>query len=102
AASTIWMPYDLAELYAAKGKPDVAENYWRQIETHRGMILSYWFTGAVVLGWLSRAAAAQARRDSATAKTYAQKVLDHWAPRNPELLSVRSAQAILAVNSREK
>lgn len=99
SASTIWMPYDLAELYAAKGKPEVAENYWRQIETHRGMILSYWFTGAVVLGWLSRAAAAQARRDRSTAKTYAQKVVDHWARRNPELLSVRSAQAILAVNS---
>jgi serine/threonine protein kinase/Flp pilus assembly protein TadD len=102
SASTIWMPYDLAELHAAKGKPEVAEDYWRQIEKHRAMILSYWFTGALVLGWLSRAAAAQARRDRTTAKTYSQKVLDHWARRNPGLPSVQSAQAILAFNSSGK
>jgi tetratricopeptide (TPR) repeat protein len=98
-ASTIWITYDLAELYALKGEPDVAENYWRQIETHRAMILSYWFTGTIVLGWLSRAMAASARKDREAARTYAKKVLDHWGPRNPGIPAVQVARNILTLNS---
>ncbi len=98
-ASTIWITYDLAELYAVKHQPDVAEDYWRQIETHRGMILSYWFTGALVLAWLSRSTAASARRDRGAAHTYAKKVLDHWGPANPGIPAVQLARSILTLNS---
>jgi tetratricopeptide (TPR) repeat protein len=93
-AGALWSLIDLADLYAARGNADAAEAEWAAFDKKRGMFLSQFFPGVLVLGWLNRALAARARRDFPTARRCAQKVLDHWGQKNPRLRIVRLAESI--------
>jgi serine/threonine protein kinase/Flp pilus assembly protein TadD len=93
-AFSIWSLFDLADLYAALSKPAAAEDYFRRFDEHRGTLISFWFTGSLVLFWLRRAMAAQARNDRAQAALYSKKVLDHWSKANPRLAMVQAAANI--------
>jgi hypothetical protein len=89
-----WSVMDLADLYAARGTAEgaaAAEAEWEAFDRKRGLFLSEFFPGVLVLGWLNRALVARARRDPAAARTYAKKVLDHWGQKNPRLRIVRLA-----------
>jgi hypothetical protein len=94
AAFSVWTLFNLADLYLAQSKPEVAEDYFQRFEQHRGTMLSFWFTGTVVLGWLRRAMAAEARNDQAAARMHSKKVLDHWAEKNARLQIVAAAGKI--------
>jgi hypothetical protein len=94
SAFSIWTLFDLADLYAALSKPAVAEDYFQRFEQHRGTLISFWFTGTMVLAWLRRAMAAQARQDRKVAALYSKKVLDHWSGTNPRLPMVQAAADI--------
>lgn len=93
-AFSIWTRLDLADFYAARSKPQPAEQCWQAVEDRRGVILEHWFTGALILAWFNRAVAADARGDRATARKYSQKVLDHWSRSNPGLRVVQTARTI--------
>ena len=100
SAFGIWTLFDLAELYTRTGKWDLAEAYWKEFEDHRGtVIVKVWCPVMLVLGWLYRATAAQARGDRATAYRYSGKVLDHWGKNNPDLRVVRDAGGIHAITN---
>ncbi len=93
SAFSIYTLFDLAEFFTQRQKWDLAENYWQEFEAHAGtVIVKGWFPGLLVLGWLHRATAAEARKDNATALKYSQKVLDHWS----NIQVVQSAQSINA------
>jgi hypothetical protein len=95
---SIWRLFDAAEFYAATGRPDRAEDYWREFEQHRGTLFELWFPGVLVMAWLGRAASARARKDATPARRYAQKVIDHWARKNPQLKTVQAALEIAAAS----
>jgi tetratricopeptide (TPR) repeat protein len=99
AAFSIWTLLDLANLYLEFSKPAIAENYFQRFDDHRGTLLSFWFTGTIVFGWLRRAMAAQARNDRAAAQAFSRKVLDHWSGKNPRLRMVQAAAIIHQTNS---
>jgi serine/threonine protein kinase/Flp pilus assembly protein TadD len=95
---SVWRLFDAAEFYAATGRPDRAEDYWRQLEERRGTILELWFPGVLPMAWLGRAASALARKDATMAHKYAQKVVDHWARENSQLKIVQAALKIAAAS----
>ena len=90
-----WSLIDLADLYAARGNTEAAEAEWQAFDRKRGMFLSEFFPGVLVLGWLNRALAAQARHDAGAARKYAKKVLDHWGQKNPRLRMVQLAANVM-------
>jgi tetratricopeptide (TPR) repeat protein len=94
-AGSRWSVMDLADLYAARGNPEAAEAEWQTFESKRGMFLSEFFPGVLILGWLDRAIVARARRDAATSRKYTQKVWDHWGRKNPQLPIVQLAANLL-------
>jgi hypothetical protein len=96
-AYSIWTLFDLAE-FLSRADPKLAEQYWSKIDEHRGDILELWFPGMLIMLWLGRALAAQARRDRAAAYRYSKKILDHWSESNPGLRVVQAARAIHAAN----
>jgi serine/threonine protein kinase/tetratricopeptide (TPR) repeat protein len=95
AAYSVWALFDLAEFFTQRAEWEKAEEYWKQFESHRGtVIVKGWFPGILVLGWLHRAVAAQARNDRPLAFLSSKKVLDHWSRSNPHLQIVRTAESI--------
>ena len=87
--------FDLAELCTSTAQWDLAAEYWAKFDTHRGtVIVKSWCPVMLVLGWLYRARAAQARNDFALAGSCAKKVLDHWQRLNPQLAIVSQAGRI--------
>jgi serine/threonine protein kinase len=89
-----WTIFDLADFYTSIGKPAIAQDYFERFERHRGVMLSFWFTGTIVFGWLRHATAAQAASDRARAQRLSQKVLDHWGRAYPHLEIVEQARKI--------
>jgi len=89
-----WRLFDAAEFFAASGHAEIAADYWRQFEEHRGTVVVLWFPGALVMAWLGQAALAQARRAPAEARKYSRRILDHWGAKNPGLKIVRAAWAV--------
>ena len=83
--------FDLATLHAAQGKTAAAEDDFERFDRHRGTILSFWFTGILVLAQLQRAEIAKSRGDRGAARRFSQKVLDHWSASNPGLRMVQAA-----------
>jgi serine/threonine protein kinase len=94
SAFTVWALFELADLFTATGRIDLADEYWQKFEARRGTVLKLWFTGVLVYAWLNRAIAARLRRDHAVARRYARKVLDHWARENSGTQIVRMARDI--------
>jgi tetratricopeptide (TPR) repeat protein len=91
--------FDLAEFFTQRAKWQEASSYWEKFEARRGeVIMSGWFPGILVLGWLYRAATAQALGDRATAFEYSRKVLQHWSRFNPGASVVTTAERIRAVS----
>lgn len=90
----LWSLFDLAEFYGKTGKYELAENYWRDFDKRRGVTLSYFFPGVLLLAWLRRALSAQARGDRAASRSLARKVLSHWESRNPRLQVVQTARML--------
>jgi serine/threonine protein kinase/Flp pilus assembly protein TadD len=86
-----WRLFDAAEFYSARGQHDRAEDYWQQLDEQRGTVLALWFPGVLPMAWLGRARTALARHDTAAARKYSQKILDHWAASDPGLKVVRAA-----------
>jgi hypothetical protein len=82
---------DLAAFYAFINKGSAADEYWQQFDRHRGTILSFWFSGVLILAWLLRAEIAVLRNDRAAVRQYAQMILDHWSRSNPSLRIVQAA-----------
>jgi serine/threonine protein kinase len=96
----VWAVFDLAEFYTRSARWDEAEEYWKQFEKRRGTLLvKGWFPGTMVVGWLYRAAVAQAKGDRAGASQYSKKLLDHWGAVNPTLRLVREAANIHAFST---
>lgn len=99
SAFSIWTLFDLADFYGSRLKPSLAEDYWRKLDAHRGTILERWFPGALIMAWLNRARAASAGNNRQTARTYSEKVLDHWSRSNPGLSVVRTATTIRSASN---
>ena len=96
SAFTIWTLFDIADFFAATGRPELAEEYWVKFEGRQGTILLRWFPGVILYGWLNRGLAARMRGDRRVAASCAAKVLQHWALRHPGVRMVRSAAAMAA------
>ena len=92
---TAWSAFDLASLYQSASRLNLAAEYWRKFETRRGIVLRYWFTGAVHLAWLNQAIAARMRGDREIADQYARKIHQSWCKRNPETRIARVVGTLL-------
>jgi len=96
SAFSVWTLFDLADFFAATGRPELAEEYWLKFEQRHGTILRRWFPGAILYGWLNRALSARQRGDKQTASVCASKILLHWAPRHPRIRMVQKAAELAA------
>ena len=94
SAFTVWTLFDLAALYLAFSRLDLARDNWRQLEARRGIVLRRWFTGTVILIRLNQAVTAQRRGDRQAARQWAQKVLEPWGIRNAHTAVAEAARAI--------
>jgi tetratricopeptide (TPR) repeat protein len=95
----VWPVFDLAELCSARGDWPLARRYWQEFENLRGVVfVQGWFPGAVVLGWLNQAVAAQMQSLRADAYMWSKKVLDHWGAENPRIPAVIAAGRINSVS----
>lgn len=94
SAASVWALFDLADIYSTLGLPDVALPRWREFERARGIVLSRWCPAVLLLGWLHSAMAARAAGESAAAREYAQRVLEHWSRRHSNLRIVQLARKL--------